>query len=260
MRIESSVTSVSWIPSEAIPGAMKLPFELGMSHYDAPLPDVIDDLDQLRADDRFRFANRLEGWIEVSDGRIASYGQAGGLVIGSTTIRLGPKGVTFAAVGFPELHREPEVTDSSVRFVQTVGGRTGAPMPRRVSRPPFLQFSAPTVWTTLSLTVHADGRAEHEVLGASPFPRHWIYDAEGKLAAKSGLTDFAKWSLESFGDNSPWGDTDSPALITEVESALERELSTTIMRGGAKPAKRALAAGDTLVEQGAEGEEMYLLL
>ncbi|HUH06542.1 MAG TPA: cyclic nucleotide-binding domain-containing protein, partial [Egibacteraceae bacterium] len=47
---------------------------------------------------------------------------------------------------------------------------------------------------------------------------------------------------------------------TEVESALERELSTTIMRGGAKPAKRALAAGDTLVEQGAEGEEMYLLL
>lgn len=34
MRIESSVTSISWIPSEAIEGFAKLPFRAGFTHYD----------------------------------------------------------------------------------------------------------------------------------------------------------------------------------------------------------------------------------
>jgi hypothetical protein len=38
MRIESSVTSVSWIPSEAITGMAKVPFEAGFTHYDVPRP------------------------------------------------------------------------------------------------------------------------------------------------------------------------------------------------------------------------------
>ena len=41
MRIESSVTSVSWIPSEAIEGLAKLPFEAGLTHYDQAPPDVL---------------------------------------------------------------------------------------------------------------------------------------------------------------------------------------------------------------------------
>ena len=41
MRVESSVTSISWIPSEAITGMTKMPFEMGMAHYDPPPPDVI---------------------------------------------------------------------------------------------------------------------------------------------------------------------------------------------------------------------------
>ena len=39
MRIEGSVTAISWIPSEAIEGMPKLPFELGVGHYDEPPPD-----------------------------------------------------------------------------------------------------------------------------------------------------------------------------------------------------------------------------
>ena len=38
MRIEKSVTSVTWIPSEAISG-MKVPFELGVADYDEPPPE-----------------------------------------------------------------------------------------------------------------------------------------------------------------------------------------------------------------------------
>ena len=55
-RYESSVTAVSWIPSEAITGPSKIPFELGVTHYDEPPPDRIDDIEALRTSDRFREA------------------------------------------------------------------------------------------------------------------------------------------------------------------------------------------------------------
>ena len=65
-----------------------------------------------------------------------------------------------------------------------------------------------------------------------PVPRHWIYDHHGPLVQKSGLVDFKDWYQRAFGKHTPWGDEDSPALVTEVETALERELSGSIMRGG----------------------------
>ncbi len=261
MRHSSSVTSVSWIPSEAIPGPMKIPFSLGIGHYDPPPPAELGDLVAWRDADRFRFANNLEAWIEVDDeARITAHGHAGKGLIGSTTLRFGRSSATFTAFSYPDLQPEPEVGDGWVRFRQTVGGRTGAPMPRTVSRPPFVQLSAPTVWTTLELTLHSDGHSEWEMAGASPFPRHWVYDDSGALVAKSGLTDFGGWSKECFGDHSPWGDVDSPALLTVAETALERTLSTAIMRGGAKPKVRKLAEGEELTRQGDPGRELFLLL
>ena len=260
MRITSSVTSLSWIPSEAISGLTKLPFETGVTHYDDPPPDTIDDLDDLRREDRFRFANEHRAWIDVEDGRIVGYGYDGGGRMGVTKVRMARREVTFAAFALPDLQAEPGVGDGWVRFVQTAGGRTGVPAPRRVSRAPFVQWDAPLVWTTLALTLHADGRSEHEVVGASSFPRNWIYDDGGRVVAKSGLMDFKQWYRRAFGKHSPWGDEDSPALVTAVETALERELSATIMRGGTAPAIRKLAAGKELVTQGDPGDEIFLLL
>lgn len=262
MRIESSATTISWIPSESMTGPFKLGMDLRLSHYDSPPPEVIegrDHLERLRDEDAFRYANSLEGWIEVEDGRIVDHGQSGGIILGATTVNVGGKGMTFAAVAFPELRPEPEVGDGWVRFAQTAGCRTGAPMPRPVTRPPFVQWVAPTTWTTLSLTLHADGRTERELVGASPYPRHWLYDSEGKLVAKSGLMDFKAWTNEHFGDNSPWGAGDSPAVVSAVESQLERELSSVIM-GGGKPKKRKIKEGEALVEQGAWGADLFLLL
>jgi Cyclic nucleotide-binding domain len=265
MRIESSVTSVSWIPSEAIAGLAKMPFEAGILHYDEPPPDVIEDLEALRVADRFRFANELRAYIEVegtADGghRIVDFGHAGGGHIGVTRVRVGRREVTFSAFPLPDLRPEPEVGEGWVRFVQTTGGRTGAPAPRRVAHPPYAQYDAPLAWTTLALTIHADGRSEHEVVGASPFPRSWIYDHEGKVVAKTGLLDCKHWFRHAFGKHTPWGETDSPALVTEVETALERELSRTIMRGGAKPAIRKVSTDRTLAEQGKTGDSVFLLL
>jgi cyclic nucleotide-binding protein len=259
VRINSEVTSITWIPSEAIKGMTKMPFEVGVAHYDDPPPDSIDDLVALRDADRFRFANNLAAWIEVEDGRITGAGYEGGGMIGSTSLNLG-KTVTFAGVAYPDIQAEPEIGPSSVRFVQTGGGRTGVPTPRTVRKPPFVQISAPTAWTTLALTIHADGRVEHEVVGASPFPRHWIYDGDRKLTAKSGTIDFKDWYKTAFGKHSPWGNEDSPALVTAVETDLERQLSTQIMRGGKKPKIAKIKKGKALTEQGAKGDEMYMLL
>jgi len=259
MRIESSVTSVSWIPSEAVTGMTKLPFEVGVTHYDNPPPDVIDDLEGLGAADGFRFANRLRAWIEVEGGEIVDHGYAGGAVMGSTTVRLG-KQATFQAVGFPELQRDPEVTPTSVRFVQTAGGRPAIPAPRRVRHPPFVQLKGPTVWTTLGLTVGIDGAARFDLAGASPFPRHWVYDDAGRLAQKAGLTDFKEWYRHAFGKHTPWGDEDSKVLVTTVETALERELSNVVMRGGGEPKIKKVRKGKTLTRQGEPGDDVFLLL
>jgi hypothetical protein len=259
MRIESSVMSISWIPSEAVTGMTKLPFESGISHYDAPPPDVVDNLEALRTTDRFRFANELRAWIDVEGGRIVGYGQEGRGHIGSTTMRLAGRQVVFQAVPFHDIRPEPQVGLDSVRFVQTAGGRTGVPTPRRVNRPPFIQVTSPAAWTTLSLTIRADGSSEYDLVGASPFPRHWIYGQSGELVAKSGMIDFDEWYRNAFGAHTPWGEEDSAAVVTVAETALERQLSLSIM-GGNRPEIRTLPSGSTLVTQGELGHELFLLL
>src|ERR1700689_4901577 len=109
MRHSSSITSLSWIPSEAIEGSMRLAFDAGFTHYDPPPPDVIEDMEALRVSDRFRFANVLEAWIDVNDaGRIVDCGYSGGGMMGSTTVRVGPVARTFEAIALPDLPQAPE--------------------------------------------------------------------------------------------------------------------------------------------------------
>lgn len=262
MRIESSVTSISWIPSEAIEGMPKLPFELGIGHYDEPPPDKLEegDLERLRDDDRFREANQLKAWIEVEDVKVVDHGHSGGGLVGSTRFRFGPMGLTIPGVAFDVLRPEPEVREDAARFVQTVGGRAGFPAPRRVSGRPFFRIHSASAWTTLALTIRADGSSHHEVVGASPFPRHWIYDRDGKLVEKSGTVDFKTWYREAHGDQTPWGDEESDAFVTAAETALERQISRELMEGKALSERRKLEPDEILVEQGEPGDELYLLL
>lgn len=83
-------------------------------------------------------------------------------------MKLGAR-LTFGGVPFPDLHPEPEVGEGWIRFVQTAGGHTGVPAPRRVRRPPYVRLVAPSAWTTVALTMHADGHVDHELVGASAF-------------------------------------------------------------------------------------------
>ena len=174
MRIESSVTAISWIPSEAITARRRsrCPFEIGhrplrraaarphrrprrvARRRQVPLRQraaSLDQRDRRRRDPQLRLLGRL--------------------VIGSTTLHLGkqerrrsprPRSPTSSTTRWS---RRPSVT-----FVQTGGGRTGAPAPRRVSKPPFVQFQAPTAWSTLSLTIHNDGTRRARAHRGQPVP------------------------------------------------------------------------------------------
>lgn len=259
MRVESTVTSVSWIPSEAIQGPMRVPMDIGVGHYDPPPPDRLVDVEELIRQDACRFVNRLTAYADFRDGEVADPGYAGGALVGKTTARLGPFSLSVSGQSFPIIQHDPEVTSDGVTFTQTAGGRTGVPLPRRTQEPPYLRITPPTAWTTLSLTLHPDGTATRRILGASPFPRHWVYDDSGTLVAKSGSIDFSTWTAEHSHENSPWNEKDREVHVSAPESVQERELSMEIM-GGGRPEIQRFAAGDVLIRQGDEAADIFLIL
>ena len=219
--------------------------------------EPLGDVDELVGAGRARFANRLEAWIEVQDGRVVDAGQRGGGRSGPTRVGYGQASVFFASVAMPDLRPDPEIGPTWARFTQSAGGVVGVPTPRRVRHQPYVQIAPSIPWTTVALTIHADGTSEQRLVGASSFPRHWLYDHQGRLVAKSGFIDYDAWWREAFGSHTPWGAEDSAPIVTAVESALERQLSVAVI--DAKPQFRRLQAGRTLVEQGDRGEELFLL-
>lgn len=253
MRIDASATAITWLPLAALEGIPVIPLELTVAHYDEPPPEEVPDLDELRRQDAFREANELNAWLEVDGNRIVDYGQAGRSLIGEGP-ELEAQQVFFPAVEFPVIQPEPEVGDTWVRFTQTVGGRIGLPAPRRVVGRPYFHLGAISAWTTVELVIHADGTTENRLVAATPFPRHSLYGADGRLVDVFGGDEF------ELGDGTPWGEECTPAFAAAVESELERMLAASILREGAKLVRRRVARSETLVEQGETGRELFVLL
>ncbi len=260
MRYEAKVTSVSWIPSEAVSGLFKAGFSTGLNHYDAPPPAQLEDVQTLRDRDAFRFANVVSAWVDFEGDEPVAFGQQGSTFMGATTVRLGPLDATFAAVTMPELRPQPQVGPGCVTFGQTCGGRTALPLPRRISRPPFMRLQSPLVWTTLRLTIRSDGSSSMDLAGASPFPRHWVYDSNGNLALKAGVADWRRWIGQPSWSKTPWGEEDCDVVVSAAESRLERELSGLVMHGESKPRIRTFTPGEHLAAQGEPGDSLFLVL
>jgi hypothetical protein len=258
VRIESSVTAVSWVPLDCVEGGQRLAFHVGAAQYDDPPPQRLDDLASLMAQGRVRLANQLRGYAEVSDGRIVASGQSGQGWVGASREAADANQVGFAAVPLPDLRPDPEEGEGWVRFGQTAGGLLSVGMPYRTGPAASPRLAAPAAWTTLSLTIHADGTSSQALVGASPFPRHWVYDHDGQLVATSGVVDFTGWQADAWDPFTPWGGRDAPVRATAVETALERELSQVMLDSA--PHWIRLRKGATLVEQGDPGHELYLLL
>ncbi len=264
-RVTTSFTSVSWIPSEAMTGLMRLPMDVGVGRYDDPPPDLIDDLPSFVADGRCRFANRLEVWADIdhdADGgpHIVATGSSGGGQVAPTEVDLKALVLKVPAIAFPEIRSTETNDDGSVTVIQTAGGRTGAPLPRLAGRRGLPRLKSPTGWTTVAVTIRPDGTSSGEVRGASPFPRHFFYDHELRLSGKSATIDFADWTSGLHDQDTPWGDTDREVRSAEVESELERSLSTAIMQGERAPVLRHYTTGDALMTQGEPADSMGLIL
>jgi hypothetical protein len=249
MRIESSVTAITWLPFSVLDAMPNLPFGIALAHFDEPPPQPLYDVDRLRAADAFREANELRAWISVENGRIVDHGRDGRTFVAGARIDPANDQIAFPAVEFPVLRPEAEVGDGFVRFQQTVGGRIGLPAPRPLRGKPYLHIGSATAWTTLELVIRADGSSEGRLVASSPFPRHSVYGADGSLLAEHGLADYDGWYHESF-EESPW-----------AGGELEEELDEIVLRsGGAKLERRRLGTEECLVEQGEAGTDMFMLL
>jgi hypothetical protein len=250
MRIESSVTAITWLPFSVLDAMPNLPLGIAVAHFDEPPPEPLGDVARLRDADAFREANELRAWVDVENGRIVDHGRAGRRVGTGARVDLANDQIAFPAVEFPVLRPEAEVGDGWVRFQQTVGGRIGLPAPRPLRGKPYLHIGSATAWTTLELVIRADGSSsEGRLVASSPFPRHSVYGADGGLVSEHGLTDYDGWYHESFED-SPW-----------AGGELEDELDEIVLRsGGAKLERRRLVPGECLVEQGQAGTDMFMLL
>jgi hypothetical protein len=260
MHIERSATSISWIPSDSIAGRLKLPMEKGIMHYDPPPPLTVTDLEPMRRRGEFRFANVLRAWIRVEDGKIRDCGYSGGVIMGLTPITAGPLRVMLPTKANPVVRHTPQVVGDAVTFVQTAGGRPGFSFLSVTSRPPFLVTRPFTIWTTIELTISADGGSSQHLAGSSPFPRHWLYGDSGHLVEKVALTQVKLWLTTVFGTHTPGGGQDHVPVVAPPESELDRVLSERIMQGGEHPAVRSLAAGEFLFRQAEEGTSIAVIL
>jgi Cyclic nucleotide-binding domain len=260
VRLESSVTAVTWLPFAALDALPNMPFGLAVAHYDEPPGERLGDLDRLRDCDAFREANELRAWVRVEGGEIVAHGRDGRSLLSSVSLAEGPDRIRFPALEFPVIQPTPEVGEGSVRFVQTVGGRIGLPAPRPVPGKSYFHLGSALAWTTLELVIRAEGSSEGKLVAASPFPCHSVYDGNGVLVAEHGLRDYEGWYQESFGQATPWGDEGTTELVDAIQARLDEELTQVALGSGARLPRRRLESGETLVEQGEAGEDMFLVL
>ena len=78
--------------------------------------------------------------------------------------------------------------------------------------------------------------ASIELAGASPFPRHWVYDASRRAGRRRPASPTGRGGSGSRRGRPRRGVTqDSPVVVTAAETALERELSALLMHGAQRP-------------------------
>ena len=121
-RVEGSVTTISWVPAEAMERDAKAGFRLGRVVCDsAPPADLSPDIDATLDSlvDRYRFANHLRGFAEFDDdGEVRRYGEQGSGRLGHRTVRDGVE-LAIGTIPMPERRGEPVVGPGWVRFRQT---------------------------------------------------------------------------------------------------------------------------------------------
>jgi hypothetical protein len=127
MRVEVTVTAVSWTPSESLGGSIQLGIDLRMAHYDAPPPDRIEGATSLRRlcdQDPFRFANLL------GDGSTSTMGRSGGpLILGGLGCRHAQSCLNWQHRDLTEREGRPD-TWPNRPLLASIFGSSGPARPR----------------------------------------------------------------------------------------------------------------------------------
>jgi hypothetical protein len=144
-------------------------------------------------------------------------------------------------------------------FTQTAGGHTGAPAPRPLRHPPYWRLTAPMAWSTVSLTLHADGTSGVEPAVASPFPRHYRYDAAGHLSHESAVIRFGDRIRQSGLGAGPWGGGGGVVPAIDPSGIVERRLAGGLLTG-ANFARHPLPPGGLLSTLPISDDQVHLLL
>ena len=262
MKIESRVVAVSWIPSEAVKGAMKAPVRAGhrplrraaagrarrpgrlaqAGHVPRrQRPPGVDRRRRRREDHRLRLQRRRRD-------------------------RLDDDGPRLRQRHLPGRRRTPPCSPSPRWATAGCGSsrpRAAAPACRRPGASPSRRSCStthpPRGRRCRSRSTPTVAR-EFDLVGASPFPRHWVYGPDGKLAAQ-----VRAWSTSRTGTATPSASTARGAARTRRRSSprSSRPWSGSCRRvimGEGKPKIRKLKEGAALTTQGEEADAIYLLL
>ena len=181
MRIESSVTAISWIPSDAIDGLAEAAASSSASATTTPPRPTGWSRATWSGCATTTGSARPTGWPPGSRSRTAASSvtatraAAWSAAPPSGWARHDPdrrRRLRDAAPGAGGGRRLRAVRADGRRQGRLPGAATGQRQAVHADR------TRPRAWTTLALTINADGSSHHELVGASTFPRHWIYDRE----------------------------------------------------------------------------------
>ena len=240
---------------------MRAPCSTGLSHYDAPPPDALGDLDALRAQDAFRFANRLHAWAEFDgrqSGRVRA-GRGGGLM-----------GVDHGAdrPAGRRLRRPWRCpTCAASRRSATAG--CGSPRPRRphgaAAAPVDPQAPVPPAPGAAGVDdAEPDpprGRPQRgRPARRQPVPPALGLRRDGELVLKAGVADWPAGYGQPSLAPARRGATRTPPSWSPRPRPRWSANSRRAAAWSGTPTVRRLAAGDVLARQGAPGDSLYLLL
>ena len=149
-----------------------MPFEIGIAHYDDPPPEVIG---RPRGAARGRPLPLRQPAARPGSrsrtGRSSGHGHGGQGLIGSTTLRLGQaRGHVRGRSRCPTCGPSPRSATAGSASCRPPAGAPACPPRGAVRPPPFVQFGAPLAWTTLALTMHADGSVRARAGRRQPVP------------------------------------------------------------------------------------------
>lgn len=262
MRVQSTVTAITWIP--AMSQLSRTSPEVQLYGHDDPPPDALPDehaFEELHRRFSFRYAHRHAAWAEFDDsGAVVEYGYGGGLAVAPVKLLVSP-GVAVPTIGVPMplLRPTPRRGDGWITLTQLGGRRTSSPMPRIDGHEPTLHLVPPVIWTSLELTLFADGGSSFALTDYTPFPPVRLYGPDGRVAEDVGTVEWNSWAGYRGSGDTPWGGADS----REVTAAAEQHLYDAVravLRDGAEPVVIDLDAGEVLIRDGDTDTTLYVVL